>query len=409
DDGRRARLVLRPGRALARDVRAAQLLVRSQGRARGGAHERRRARLLDRAQDDARGAHADGRRARQRHTVALRGRRRGARLAQERSGQGAGDDAAARVFTLAALQVLPRLELLDRRRRRGAGDTEAVQARDGDPRPHAPGADQPHRQHRLSRHVVDGVAVAVCAVGAAGADGADGPRRSVRSVRRLRQRAHACLRGRARRQDLQPVGPQPDDGARELPGLERRARSSVGDAAAELLMEVTTMRAIAIALVGACCCVGASARGDERPHHTLPKAQHGGTVVGLCDGETSTEVAVPPGQALSHDEAQRVSDQLMAEWRRKHPDAHWDAAVAQQTTQGSGTAKNRGGQPSTTHDVAPETTSRPTTATKTPAGTQPREQTGTYSAYDARDELVWKTEVQKFIAEGNALFHDAKK
>jgi len=174
-------------------------------------------------------------------------------------------------------------------------------------------------------------------------------------------------------------------------------------------MEVTTMRAIAIALVGACCCVGASARGDERPHHTLPKAQHGGTVVGLCDGETSTEVAVPPGQALSHDEAQRVSDQLMAEWRRKHPDAHWDAAVAQQTTQGSGTAKNRGGQPSTTHDVAPETTSRPTTATKTPAGTQPREQTGTYSAYDARDELVWKTEVQKFIAEGNALFHDAKK
>ena len=154
------------------------------------------------------------------------------------------------------------------------------------------------------------------------------------------------------------------------------------------------MRATAIALACACC-LGGSARGDDRPQHKLPKPQHGGTVVGLCDGETSTEVAVPPGHELSHDQAQRVSDELMSEWRRKHPEARWDDALAQKT--------------SGPQVVPPEATQRPTTATKTPPSTQPREQTGTYSAYDARDELVWKTETQKFIAEGNAIFHDAKK
>ena len=82
DDGGRARLVPRPRRRVEVDVRAADLLVRPQGRARRGADERLRARLLDRAQDDARRAHADGGRARQRHAVALRGRRRGARLAR---------------------------------------------------------------------------------------------------------------------------------------------------------------------------------------------------------------------------------------------------------------------------------------------------------------------------------------
>ena len=35
--------------------------------------------------------------------------------------------------------------------------------------------------------------------------------------------------------------------------------------------------------------------------------------------------------------------------------------------------------------------------------------TGTYSAYDARDELVWKAETQKFVDEGSAMFHDAKR
>jgi thiosulfate dehydrogenase len=158
------------------------------------------------------------------------------------------------------------------------------------------------------------------------------------------------------------------------------------------------MRGMAIALLCACAM---SARGDERPKHVVPKAQHGGTVVGLCDGETTTEVPVAPGKALGHDDAQRVSDELMAEWRRKHPEAKWDDAVAQNAAPQ--------GKPSGNARTAPEAASKPTTATKAPPGTQPRDQTGTYAAYDARDELVWKLETEKFVAEGNAIFHDAKR
>jgi thiosulfate dehydrogenase len=150
------------------------------------------------------------------------------------------------------------------------------------------------------------------------------------------------------------------------------------------------MRAITIAFVlTACALTGA----DEKPHHTLPKARHGGTVVGLCDGETTTEVKVAPGAALSHDEAQRVSDELMAEWRRKHPEAAWEDALAQNTTPGSTTR------------VAP----KPTTATRAPVTHEPHGQAGTYSDFDARDELVWKSETEKFVEEGKAIFHDAKK
>jgi thiosulfate dehydrogenase len=155
------------------------------------------------------------------------------------------------------------------------------------------------------------------------------------------------------------------------------------------------MRATTFALcLVACTLAGA----DERPRHKLPKAQHGGTVVGLCDGETATEVNVKPGQAMTREQAQAVSDKLMAEWRKKHPEARWDDAVAQN-------APPSGGQPASGREAQPQ----PTTATKAPTPQTPHEQTGTYEAYDARDELVWRAETQKFVDEGNAIFHDAKK
>src|SRR5208283_5995463 len=72
NDGRRARLVLRPGRRMAGDVRAAQLLVRLEGRARRGADERAREGFLDGAQNDAVAEDAYGRGPRQRDTVTLR-------------------------------------------------------------------------------------------------------------------------------------------------------------------------------------------------------------------------------------------------------------------------------------------------------------------------------------------------
>ena len=84
----------------------------------------------------------------------------------------------------------------------------------------------------------------------------------------------------------------------------------------------------------------------------------------------------------------------MAEWRRKHPGVRWDDAVAQ-----NGPATSGGGH------VAGSAPARPAAATKAPPG----HQTGIYEDFGARDELVWKSETQKLIDQGHAIFHDAKK
>jgi thiosulfate dehydrogenase len=159
---------------------------------------------------------------------------------------------------------------------------------------------------------------------------------------------------------------------------------------------------------------------DNRPHHVLPKAQNGGTVVGLCDGETAKEVKVAPGTALAPAEAQKVSDELMAEWRRKHPEANWDDAVAQNSTaaaskpaseEGHGAGTGKRNAPPSTPGANPSDAilKQKPTATKTPGATRAKDQSGVYGDYSARDELVWKSETEKFVAEGNAIFHDAKR
>jgi hypothetical protein len=138
------------------------------------------------------------------------------------------------------------------------------------------------------------------------------------------------------------------------------------------------------------------AMAEPRKKHPLPAAQKGGTVVGLCDGETSLEVKdLPPGQAMSRDQAQQVSDALMAEWRRKHPDANWDGAVAANTPP-PGKAPPAGTPP------APGKPGQP------PAGAAKHEQEGTYENYTSRDELVWADATRRFVDEGNKVFHDAK-
>jgi thiosulfate dehydrogenase len=160
-------------------------------------------------------------------------------------------------------------------------------------------------------------------------------------------------------------------------------------------MEGTTMiRRVAAALALLCALAGAD---EKAPKHKVPKAQHGGTVVGLCDGDTATEVPVSPGTTLPRTEAQKVSDELMAEWQRKHPEARWEVAQALPPP------------PPSTALPAAQQQPKPTTSTKAPAAEQPKEQTGVYEAFNARDELVWTEETKKFVAEGNAIFHDAKK
>jgi thiosulfate dehydrogenase len=132
-------------------------------------------------------------------------------------------------------------------------------------------------------------------------------------------------------------------------------------------------------------------RAQTLPAHTLPPAKKGGMVVGLCDGVTHVEVeGVKDGQPLDRARAQAVSAQLMAKWQAKNPNVRWEVASAQTSASGQG-ARGREAQ------AGP------------PAGSQPGAQRGVYSSYSGHDEEVWARETQKFVDEGNAIFHDAKR
>jgi thiosulfate dehydrogenase len=130
---------------------------------------------------------------------------------------------------------------------------------------------------------------------------------------------------------------------------------------------------------------------DEVPAgHVLPISKDGNLVVGLCDGETSVEVAgMKPGDSMTREQGQQVADALMAEWRRKHPDADW--VVAEATTELS----------------QPGPTGASPTAVPTPPESTKR-QFQTYGAFTARDSEIWQASTDKLVAEGKRIFHDAK-
>ncbi|HEY0250312.1 MAG TPA: hypothetical protein VGC41_02255 [Kofleriaceae bacterium] len=127
--------------------------------------------------------------------------------------------------------------------------------------------------------------------------------------------------------------------------------------------------------------VGAAAVTFANPvaKHDVPPAKHGGTVVELCDGQTSVEIQ---GE-MTREKAKAASDQLMAEWKKKHPKARWDVADSGGATGKQGNAG-------------------------APVGHQPASQADTYGGYTSRDQMLWDEETKKFIEEGNRIFHDAK-
>lgn len=127
-------------------------------------------------------------------------------------------------------------------------------------------------------------------------------------------------------------------------------------------------------------------RAEEKPKHALPVAKHGGTVIGMCDGKTSLEVDLKPGESLSPERAQSVSAQLMTEWRKANPGASWDVVAVADT--GAKAGQGPAGAPPSSGQSA---------------------QHGTYEAFTSRDEAVWAEETKKFVDEGNAIFHSPSK
>jgi len=113
---------------------------------------------------------------------------------------------------------------------------------------------------------------------------------------------------------------------------------------------------------------GQAPRGQQPPE----QATSADVTVTLCDGKT--EVPVPglkPGEKLSRPEAQQLANLFMARWRQANPE---QAKAGARGSQAPAAAK----------------------------------QSEIYSRFSARDEFVWKTELAKFVQEGNRIFHDAE-
>ncbi len=148
------------------------------------------------------------------------------------------------------------------------------------------------------------------------------------------------------------------------------------------------------------------AQQSDLPHHPAFASPDGDVSVTLCDGSTSVEIeGVKPGETVSHEKATAVARQLMAEWQRKHPDRHWEMAQANPATgaAASEAAAPAGGSQSQAAGAASET--KPQGA-GVPASSPPKVQQGdTYASFHERDYKLWQAETQKFIDDGNRIFH----
>jgi thiosulfate dehydrogenase len=172
----------------------------------------------------------------------------------------------------------------------------------------------------------------------------------------------------------------------------------------------------------------------DMPRHDSPPSASGNLVVELCDGQTAAEIpGVKEGETPTREQAQAVVDQLMTEWRRKNPNASWDAEpmrVAQAGVPQAGTAPRQNavqppvpqsgagaGAPAAAAQAGAGVTSREKAAASgattggaggLPSGPQGDMQSGhTYGAFSERDERIWKEETDKFVKEGHKIFHDA--
>ncbi|MCP3059215.1 cytochrome C [Myxococcus sp. K38C18041901] len=162
----------------------------------------------------------------------------------------------------------------------------------------------------------------------------------------------------------------------------------------------------------------ASLKTEPLPRHQVPVSKDGNLVVGMCDGQTSLEVkGVKEGESLTREQAQRVSDELMAAWHQKNPDATWDPPPATRVVAQAQKPPQKQPQPN-----PPMGTNQPSTGigvreggvTAESGGREVRKEAGaniqdghSYGAFTPRDEAVWAASTQQFVEEGHRVFHDA--
>lgn len=100
--------------------------------------------------------------------------------------------------------------------------------------------------------------------------------------------------------------------------------------------------------------------------------------VQLCDGKTTTKV--PKDMEQTRENGQKVSDDLMSQWKAAHPDAHW---VEQETE------KHTINRPADNSDLIGQ------------------DQGATYGGITKTDVAIWSRETFKLVADGSRIFHSA--
>lgn len=112
--------------------------------------------------------------------------------------------------------------------------------------------------------------------------------------------------------------------------------------------------------------------------------QHYETVITLCDNVTQLVLpGVKPGTRLDRDKAFQVADRFMTEWKRQNPGSNWIMA----------------------QNLAPQAPIA--MQVRTSLANAEKKQSEIYARYTQRDEMIWKSELDAFVAEGNRIFHDA--
>ncbi|EPX58368.1 hypothetical protein D187_004124 [Cystobacter fuscus DSM 2262] len=170
---------------------------------------------------------------------------------------------------------------------------------------------------------------------------------------------------------------------------------------------IAALGALGLLSLGAASAKDASTPGTSPAPatHQVPRSAEGNVVIALCDGETTLEVkGVKDPAQIDKKQAQAISDQLMAEWYRKNPQANWDpvpprVALAQPPTP----------PPAAKADVKKQGESAASDAAGVAKQKGDQEQAGhTYGAFSARDEALWKASAEQMVKEGHRVFHDSK-
>ena len=116
------------------------------------------------------------------------------------------------------------------------------------------------------------------------------------------------------------------------------------------------------------------------------QAASGDVAVTLCDGKTEMRIpGLKAGEKLDRPHAQEAASMFLNEWARRNPDSPWLLAQA----------------------AAPQKPAAAPAKAARPAAASSARQSENYSRFTDRDKLIWKLETDKFIKEGDRIFHNA--